>query len=183
MTFDNTTPYPIAPDPAFSRIRILAQVLMLTAGASVASALGASPANASSDSYVAIAVGDLNDAPPVQTVGGMMIGPDEGQVDQKALTNCVGGGGRQCVVEISVKDACAAVASNDFGEFAAASDPSLKVAQVNASNKLQSRQGAHIVQAYCSDGPAQLPAPDQPAPTAAPKPGPIASINKILSGL
>jgi hypothetical protein len=156
--------------------------MLITAGAVVAAQLGAAaPATASYDDYyVAIAVGDLNDAPPVQTVAGMMIGPDEGQVDQKALTNCAGQGGRQCVVKISVKNTCAAVASNDFGEFGTASDPTLQVAKNNAETKLGNKQGLHIVQAYCSEGPDQLPPPSSAAPA---KLGPTPSLNQIFGGL
>ena len=143
------------------RIASSAAATLIATGTVLAAQLGAAaPATAKYDNYyVAIAVGDLNDAPPVQTVAGLMIGPDEGQTDQKALSNCVGGGGRQCVVEISVENTCAAVASNDFGEFGTASDPTLQVAKNNAETKLANKQGVHVVEAYCSEGPDQLPPP------------------------
>jgi hypothetical protein len=164
------------------RISSGAATMLIAAGAVVAAQLGAAaPATAKYDNYfVAIAVGELNDAPPVQTVAGLMIGPDEGQTDQKALSNCVGGGGRQCVVEISVKNTCAAVASNDFGQFETASDATLQVAKNNAESKMLNKQGVHIVEAYCSEGPDQLPPAGQSAPA---KLGPGASFNQILDGL
>jgi hypothetical protein len=139
------------------RISTAAAAVIVAGSFVTAQITTAGTASASYDNYfVAIAVGELNDAPPVQTVAGMMIGPDEGQTDQKALTNCVGGGGRQCVVEISVKNACAAVASNDYGQFTTASDPSLLVAKNNAEAKMLNKKGVHVVEAYCSEGPAQL---------------------------
>ena len=164
------------------RISSGAATMLIAAGAVAATQLAAAPTATAKydDYYVAIAVGDLNDAPPVQMVAGMMIGADEGQVDQKALTNCVGGGGRQCVVKISVKNTCAAVASNDFGEFGTASDPTLQVAKNNAETKLGNKQGLHVVQAYCSEGPDQLPPPDQSAPAT---PAPKASVGQILGAL
>jgi hypothetical protein len=164
-----------------SRISAGAVTMLIAAGTAAAAQLGAAaPATAKYDNYyVAIAVGDLNDAPPVQTVAGLMIGADEGQVDQKALSNCIGGGGRQCVVMISVENTCAAVASNDFGQFETASDPTLQVAKNNAEAKMLNKQGLHVVEAYCSEGPDQLPPPDQPAPA---KRGPTGTLGQILGG-
>jgi len=163
------------------RISSGAVAVLIAAAAAAAAQLGAAaPATAKYDDYyVAIAVGDLNDAPPVQTVAGLMIGSDEGQVDQKALGNCAGQGGRQCVVMISVKNTCAAVASNDFGQFGTASDPTLQVAKNNAETKLANKQGLHVVEAYCSEGPDQLPPASQPAPT---KRGPTGTLGQILAG-
>lgn len=47
------------------RIRIMAGVVLVTAGPSVSGLLGpAAPANAAADAYIALAVGDANDAPP-----------------------------------------------------------------------------------------------------------------------
>jgi tetrahydromethanopterin S-methyltransferase subunit D len=52
------------------RPRIGAGVMLLTAAASVTGLLGAAaPANAAPDAYVVLSVGDVNDAPPVRTVG------------------------------------------------------------------------------------------------------------------
>ena len=163
------------------RISSGAATMLIATGTVVAFQLGAAAqATAQYDNYyVAIAVGDLNDAPPVQTVAGLMIGADEGQVDKKALSNCVGGGGRQCVVMISVENTCAAVASNDFGQFETASDPALQVAKNNAESKMLNKQGLHIVEAYCSEGPDQLPPPDQPAPA---KQGPAGTLGQLLGG-
>jgi len=163
------------------QVRIKSSVMLATAGAGVAGLLGvATPANAAADAYVALSVGYVNDAPPVQTVGGMSIGPDNDQAAHASLSNCVGNGGGQCVFEISAKNACAAAAANDYGEIEAASDPSLQVAQQGARNKLQNQQGAHIVVSGCSNGQAAPPPPNQPPP---PKLGPTVTFNPILGGL
>jgi hypothetical protein len=162
------------------RPRIGAGVMLLTAAASVTGLLGAAaPANAAPDAYVVLSVGDVNDAPPVRTVGGSSIGPDASQANGASLSNCVNNGGHQCVVEVSAMDACAAVAANDYGEFEAGQDPSLRVAQDNARQKLQNQQGAHIVVSGCSNG--QVPPP--PPPAAPPKQGPTVSWNPIVGGL
>ncbi|MGX9787624.1 DUF4189 domain-containing protein [Mycobacterium sp. MMS18-G62] len=161
--------------------RIVAGVMLMTAGASVAGLLGAAaPANAAPDAYVALSVGYANDNPPVKTIGGMSIGPDADQASKASLSNCVDNGGGQCVFEISAKNACAAAAANDFGEIEAASDPSLQVAQNNARQKLQNQQGAHIVVSGCSNGQAAPPPPNQPPP---PKQGPTVSFNPVVGGL
>jgi hypothetical protein len=162
------------------QVRTMAGVMLVTAGASVAGMLGAAaPANAA-DAYIVLAAGDVNDAPPVQTVGGIYIGPD--QNTGAALSNCVDNGGHQCVVEVIAKNACAAVASNDYGEFEAGQDPSLQVAQANARQKLQAQQGARIVVSGCSNGAVPPPPPPPPAP-APPKLGPTVNFNPILGGL
>src|ERR1700755_819774 len=82
------------------RARTIAGVMLLTAGAGVPGVLGvAAPANAANDGFVAAAVGLLNDAPPVNTVGGLGIAADQNQAYQAALTDCGNKGGQQCVGE------------------------------------------------------------------------------------
>ena len=162
------------------RMRIVAGAMLVTAGASVSGVIGAAaPAEAAPDTFVALAVGLVNDAPPVSTVGGKSIGPDSGQANQAALTDCVNKGGHQCVVEVIGQNGCAAIAANDFGEFESASDATLGVAEANARQKLQNQQGAHIVVSGCSNGQAPLP-PNPPAP---PKQGPTVTFNPIVGGL
>ena len=95
--------------------RIIAGVMLVAAAASVAGLLGpAAPAHAATDAYVAVAVGLINDAPPVTTVGGLSIAADQNSAYQGALTDCVSKGGHQCVVEAVKQNGCAAAASNDF---------------------------------------------------------------------
>jgi hypothetical protein len=69
------------------RARIMAGVMLVTAAASVTGLLGATaPANAATDAYIALAVGDVNDAPPVRTAEGSAIGPDQDQINGSALS-------------------------------------------------------------------------------------------------
>ena len=162
------------------RARMMAGVMLMTAGAGVTGVLGATaPANAANDAYVAVAIGLVNDAPPVTTVGGLSINADQNQDYQGALSDCVSKGGHQCVVEAVMQNGCAAAASNDFGEMVGATEITLRRAQDNARGTLQNQQGARIVASGCSNG--AVPPPPPPAP--APKLGPTVSFNPILGGL
>ena len=167
------------------RVRMTAGVMLIAAAAgSVTSALGATAtANAAPDAYVALSVGLANDNPPVRTVGGMSIGTDADQARIASLSNCQNNGGNHCVFEISAKNGCAAAAANDYGEFEAAADPSVQVAENNAKGKLQKKQGAHIVVSGCSNGQVAPPPPNPPAPPAPPKQGPTVSFKVIVGGL
>jgi hypothetical protein len=163
------------------RARIMAGAMLMTAGASVICVIGSSPqATAASDAYVAVAIGLVNDAPPVTTVGGLSIAADQNQAYQGALTDCVNKGGHQCVVEAVMQNGCAAAASNDFGDMQGATEITLRRAEDNARGKLQNQQGARIVASGCSNG-AVPPPPAPPAP--APKLGPTVSFDPILGGL
>lgn len=167
------------------RARIMAGVLLVTASAGVSGLLGAAaPANAANDGFVAAAVGLLNDAPPVNTVGGLGIAADQNQAYQAALTDCVNKGGHQCVVEAVKQGGCAAAASNDFGEMVGGTDITLRKAGENARANLQNKQGVRVVAAGCSNGDT-LPPPPPPPPSAppAPKLGPTVSFKPILGGL
>ena len=160
--------------------RIMAAVMVAAAGTSVVGLLGAAgPATAAPDAYVAVAIGLVNDAPPVTTVGGISIAASQDQAYQGALTDCVNKGGHQCVVEAEQQNGCAAAASNDFGEMVGGTDVALGTAQQNARGKLQNQQGAHVAVSGCSNG-TVAPPPPAPAP---PKLGPTATFNPILGGL
>jgi hypothetical protein len=162
-----------------SRFRLLAGVMLVSAASGVVSLVGATaPATAAPESYVAVAVGLLTDAPPVGSVGGYSVDPDQNKANQQALSDCVHNGGHQCVVTASAQGGCAAAASNDFGEMVGASYITLRVAREHAVQKLQNRQGARLVASGCTNGQGQLP----PAP-APPKLGPTVSFNPILGGL
>jgi hypothetical protein len=163
------------------RTRLSAAVMLVTAAASFSGLIGAvAPANAAPDAYVAVAVGLVNDAPPVTTVGGISIGSDQNQVYQAALSDCVGKGGHQCVVEAVKQNGCAAAASNDFGEMVGGTDVTLRKARENAIAKLQNQQGMRVVASGCSNGDVPPPPPSAPP---APKLGPTVSFNPILGGL
>ena len=76
------------------RRRISAGIMTVAAAASVTGVLSAAAtANAAPDAYVALSVGLANDNPPVQTVGGMSIGPDANQARISSLSNCQNNGG------------------------------------------------------------------------------------------
>jgi hypothetical protein len=149
----------------------MAAVTLLTAGASAAAVLAATPASAEADSFAAVAVGDLNDAPPVKTVGGFALGLDAGTVNQAAISTCVRNGGHQCTVVMSAKNACVAAASNDFGQIEGFADPAIQGAEQEALRKVKG-QGAHIVVSGCANG--------EQAP---PKPGPSVTFNPVVGGL
>jgi hypothetical protein len=161
------------------RSRIAASAILVAAGATVASLLGATAtANAAPDQYVVVAVGLANDNPPVVSIGGMSVGTDEQQTGINALSNCQNNGGSHCVLQASAKNGCAAAAANDYGEFAGATDPVLSAAQNSAVSKLQNQQGAHVVVSGCTNP--QQPPPNQPP---APKQGPTVSWDVIVGGL
>jgi hypothetical protein len=161
----------------------MAGVMLVTAGATVTGLLGAAaPASAANDGYVAVAIGLVNDAPPVTTVGGLGIAADQNQAYQAALSDCVSKGGHQCVVEAVKQSGCAAAASNDFGEMVGGTDITLRRAGENARAKLQNKQGVREVAAGCSNGDT-LPPPPPPSTPPPPKLGPTASFHPILGGL
>ena len=97
--------------------------MLVAAGATVASLLGTTATANAADQYVVVAVGLANDNPPVVSVGGMAVGTDEQQTGVNALSDCQNSGGSHCVMQASAKNACAAAAANDYGEFAGATDP------------------------------------------------------------
>lgn len=164
------------------RAQIFAGIMLVTASAGVSGLLGAAaPANAANDGFVAAAVGLLNDAPPVSTVGGLGVAADQNQAYQAALSDCVSKGGHQCVVEAIQQGGCAAAASNDFGEMVGGTDITLRKAGDNARAKLQNQQGARVVAAGCSNG--DTPPPPPPPTPPAPKLGPTVSFKPILGGL
>jgi hypothetical protein len=168
-------------DRSKRRAPMMAGVILMTAGASVAGMLGATaPAHAADNSYIAVAIGLLNDAPPVATVGGLSINASQDQAAHGSLSDCVAKGGHQCVFEAAVQNGCVAAASNDYGEMVGATDSTLRGAEGNARAKLQNQQGAHIVTSGCSNG--AVPPPPPPPPPA-PKLGPTVSFNPILGGL
>ena len=149
------------------RAQHLASVMLLSAGAAASGLLGNAPSAHAADDYeIFLATGEANQTPPVQTVGGLAIGleADRDQAYQIALSNCVKHGGHQCVVVVSARNACAAVATNDFGQTVGASEVSLQNAQSNATRMLDNKQGARIVVSGCANGfvPTSNPPPAAP---------------------
>lgn len=163
------------------RARTAVAILSVTSAAIVVGVVGTPAPAQAADAYIALSVGLVNDNPPVQTVGGSSIGPDEEQARIASLSNCQGNGGSHCVTEAIAKNACAAAAANDFGEMTGATDASLQVAKNGAMGKLQNQQGAHIVVSGCSSGQTPPPPPSEPPP--APKQGPTVSWDPVVGGL
>jgi hypothetical protein len=130
-----------------------------------------------------LAIGFVNENPPVTVVGGSSIGPDRNQAGIGSLSNCQNNGGSHCVTEVIAMNACAAAAVNDYGEMTGASNPSLQAAEASAKGMLQNQQGARIVVSGCSNGQTPPPPPDNPPAPPAPKLGPTVSFKTILGGL
>lgn len=163
------------------RGRTIAAVLLAAAATAVGMVSAPAPAHAA-DQYIALAIGFVNENPPVTMVGGSSIASTQEQAGQGSLTNCQNNGGSHCVTQVIAKNECAAAASNDYGEMTGASDPSLGAAQSKAKSKLQNQQGAKIIVSGCSSG-ATPPPPNEPPPPPAPLQGPTVSFNTVLGGL
>jgi hypothetical protein len=157
--------------------------VLLAAGATVAGLIGtAAPANAA-DQYIALALGYINENPPVTMAGGSAISSDQAQAGQNALTNCVSNGGSQCVTEVITTE-CAAAASNNYGEEVGASAATKGAAESAALAKLQIQDGAKVIVSGCANGSSTPPPPpNDPPPPPAPKQGPTVSFKTILGGL
>jgi Domain of unknown function (DUF4189) len=162
----------------------MAAVVLFAATATVAGFVGATaPANAAPDAYIALSLGFINENPPVTMAGGSAIAASQDQAATASLTNCVNNGGSHCVNQVIATNACAAAASNDYGEMTGASDASLSVAQSKAKNLLQNQQGAKVIVSGCSNGASQPPPSQPPSQPPAPKLGPTVSFNPVLGGL
>lgn len=155
---------------------------LLASAASVVGMIGvAAPAHAA-DQYIALALGYINENPPVTMAGGSAISADQNEAAQGALTNCVNNGGSHCVTVVIATNECAAAASNDYGEEVGASAATLGVAQGAAKNKLQNQTGAKVIVSGCANG-STPPPPPPPPPPPAPKQGPTVSFKTIVGGL
>jgi hypothetical protein len=166
------------------RPRRMAAVVLFAVAAIVASLFAVTvPANAV-DQYIALSLGFINENPPVTMAGGSAIAATQDQAATASLNNCVNNGGSHCVNQVIAQNACAAAASNDFGEMTGASNASLQAAQNSAVSQLQNQQGAKVIVSGCSNGATQPPPSSQP-PTQppAPKLGPTVSWNTIVGGL
>lgn len=164
------------------RGRTIAAILLAAAATVVGMVGAAAPAHAA-DQYIALALGYVNENPPVTMAGGSAINGSRDQAAQGALTNCVNNGGSHCVTEVIATNECAAAASNDYGEETGASDPSLAVAQSKAKSMLQNQQGAKVIVSGCANGATPPPPNDPPPPPPAPKLGPTVSFDTVLGGM
>jgi Domain of unknown function (DUF4189) len=169
-------------NPAGRRGRTLAAILLAAIGSVVGMVGAAAPAHAA-DQYIALAIGYVNENPPVTMAGGSAISSSQDQAGLGSLTNCSNNGAGHCATQVVAKNECAAAASNDYGERTGASDPSLAVAQSKAKSLLQSQQGAKVIVSGCSNGATPPPPPNDPPPPPAPKQGPTVSFETVVGGL
>jgi hypothetical protein len=167
--------------PAGLRGRTVAAI-GLAAAASAVGLIGAAPAQAA-DQYIALALGYVNENPPVTMAGGSAIAASQDSAAQGALTNCVNNGGSHCVAVVIATNECAAAASNNYGEEVGASAPTRGAAETAALGKLQNQTGAKVIVSGCANGSTPPPPNDPPPPPPAPKLGPTVSFNKVLGGL
>jgi hypothetical protein len=165
------------------RGRTMAAVL-LAAAATVVGMLGApAPAHAA-DQYIALALGYVNENPPVTMAGGSAISGTQDQAAQGALTNCVNNGGSHCVTVVIGTNECAAAASNNYGEEVGAKGSTVAAASSAALGLLQNQTGAKVIVSGCSNGATTPPPPpNDPPPPPAPKLGPTVSFDTVLGGM
>src|SRR3954471_13357206 len=140
------------------RGRTIAATLLASAATVVGLVGAAAPANAA-DQYIALALGYVNENPPVTMAGGSSIAGTQDAAAQGALTNCVNNGGDHCVTVVIGTNECAAAASNDFGEEVGASAPTIAAAESAAKSKLQNQTGAKVIVRGCSNGNTPPPPP------------------------
>jgi len=164
------------------RTRTAAAVLLASA-ASAAGMVGiAAPAYAAGQ-FIALAVGFVNENPPVTMAGGSGISGTESGAASGALTNCSGNGAGHCAVQVIAKNECAAAASNDYGERTGATGATRAVAESRAKSMLENSTGAKIIVSGCANGSTPPPSNDPPPPPPQPKLGPTVSFRTILGGL
>jgi Domain of unknown function (DUF4189) len=140
----------------------------------------AAPANAA-DQYIALALGYVNENPPVTMAGGSAIAGTQEAAAQGALTNCVNNGGDHCVTVVIGTNECAAAASNNYGEEVGAKGSTVAAASSAALGLLQNQTGAKVIVSGCSNGATTPPPP--PIDPPAPKLGPTVSFKTVLGGL
>ncbi|WP_137146944.1 DUF4189 domain-containing protein [Mycolicibacterium sp. CR10] len=143
------------------------------------------PASAqAADQYIALALGYVNENPPVTMAGGSSIAGSQDQAGLGALTNCSNNGASQCVTVVIATNECAAAASNNYGEEVGASGPTVAAASSSALAKLQNQTGAKVIVSGCSNGNSTPPPPNNPPPPPpAPKLGPTVSFDTVVGGL
>jgi hypothetical protein len=156
---------------------------MLAAVATVLGMVSTTTPAYAADQYIALALGYVNENPPVTMAGGSAISGNQDQAAQGALTNCVNNGGSHCVTVVIGTNECAAAASNDFGEEVGAKGATVAAASSSAKALLQNQTGAKVIVSGCSSGATPPPPNDPPPPPPAPKLGPTVSFETVLGGL
>lgn len=165
-----------------NKTRAIVGTLLASAASVVGMVAVAAPAQAA-DQYIALALGYINENPPVTMSGGSAIAGTEASAGQNAITNCADNGGGSCTTMVIAKDACAAAAANNYGERKGAVGATVADASTLAVGQLPSGTGAKVIVSGCSNGYTPPPPPNEPPPPPAPKLGPTVSFNKVLGGL
>jgi len=156
---------------------------MLAAVATVLGMVSTTAPAYAADQYIALALGYVNENPPVTMAGGSAIAGTQDAAVQGALTNCVNNGGSHCVTVVIGTNECAAAASNDYGEEVGAKGASVAAASSSAKALLQNQTGAKVIVSGCANGSTPPPPNDPPPPPPAPKLGPTVSFETVLGGL
>jgi hypothetical protein len=162
------------------KARTIAASLLAGAASVFGMVAVAAPAQAA-DQFYAVALGYINENPPVTMAGGSAVAGSAEAAGQQALTNCSNNGGGHCVTMAVATNGCAAAASNRYGEEKAATDASLSVAESKAKALLENQTDVKIIVSGCSNG--STPPPPQPPTPPAPKLGPAVSFQKVVGGL
>ena len=126
---------------------------LLAAGASVVGMVGVDAPAQAADQYIALALGYVNENPPVTMAGGSSISGTQDQAAQGALTNCSNNGASHCVTVVIATNECAAAASNDYGEEVGASGSTIAAAASAAKSMLQNQRGAKVIVSECRKRP------------------------------
>jgi hypothetical protein len=156
---------------------------MLAAVATVLGMVSTTAPAYAADQYIALALGYVNENPPVTMAGGSAIAGTQDAAAQGALTNCVNNGGSHCVTVVIGTNECAAAASNDYGEEVGAKGASVAAASSSAKALLQNQTGAKVIVSGCANGSTPPPPNDPPPPPPAPKLGPTVSFDTVVGGL
>ncbi|APE16104.1 hypothetical protein BOH72_13655 [Mycobacterium sp. WY10] len=162
---------------------IAAILLTATTAATVVGAVSAAAPAHAANQYIALALGHVNENPPVTMAGGSAISGNQDQAAQGALTNCANNGGGHCVTVVIGTNECAAAASNNYGEEVGAKGASIAAASSNAKALLQNQTGAKVIVSGCANGSTPPPPNDPPPPPPAPKQGPTVSFDTVVGGL
>jgi len=157
--------------------------IMLAAVATVLGMVSTTAPAYAADQYIALALGYVNENPPVTMAGGSAIAGTQDAAAQGALTNCVNNGGSHCVTVVIGTNECAAAASNDYGEEVGAKGASVAAASSSAKALLQNQTGAKVIVSGCANGSTPPPPNDPPPPPPAPKLGPTVSFDTVVGGL
>ena len=144
--------------------------------------MSAAPAQAA-DQYIALALGYVNENPPVTMAGGSSIMPAKTQAAQGALTNCVNNGGEPLRDRGHRHERVRSGRLEQLRRRGRGIRPVDCRSADRGQGMLQNQTGAKVIVTGCSNGATTPPPPNDPPPPPAPKLGPTVSFNTVLGGL